>query len=179
MIELRSLLNIKLRIYSVALCLFAVQGLAQNSSLEQMELEFLLAQEKAEELLNFSVPDDIQNKTVIELERRLEIELNSLESVAIAYEKAKTYNLTQIDLVALGKWSETMAMWFFDHEIYFRFSFSAGLVSGPPLIIRELNDKTVEFITVHSGCLVDDNFEDKKEMIYVIFNSQMKELLAI
>ena len=52
---------------------FCINGLAQNKTIEAVELEFQTKELKVNELLYFQAPDSIQSKQILDIETRLNI----------------------------------------------------------------------------------------------------------
>ncbi|WP_420379379.1 hypothetical protein [Gilvibacter sp.] len=157
---------------------FCINGLAQNKTIEAVELEFQTKELKVNELLYFQAPDSIQSKQILDIETRLNIEINSLEATSHVYTNSELFKLTSRDTDALILWSEELAVWFFGQEIYFQFLFPVGFGPGGTLLEREVGSRNVSFIIMNSGCEVSFSDPLEKELvIYAVFHLKMKELL--
>jgi len=147
---------------------------AQNRDFEYDYYIGELTDIEINEILNFPIYDLQDNKTITELKRKLNSELNSIASVMVHYKFAKTLKLTSLEQTELETRMVVISDRFAKQNKYVLLKLSGGY--APTFGIKEelISGKKVMILLLGGDCIIDE-MEIKQEKIYTLFNDEMKK----
>ncbi len=164
-------------IFLILTLLISNSILAQNREIEYDYYIGELSDIEINEILNFPISDLTENKTMIELKKKLNSDLNTVASVMVHYKFAKTLKMTSADQTELEKRMIQIADKFAEMNKYVLFKLSGGY--SPVFGIKEeiISNKKVLILMLGGDCITNE-MELNQEKIYQLFNDQMNKNIA-